>query len=250
MSKAPSMPMYWDAYLADTTHLTTEEHGAYLLLLAAMWRRNGVVPDNDRDNARILGLTVAKWKRTKARLLQFLVVKDGNITQKKLLEIWENTQEKIAVNAANGAKGGRAAASKIKDLSQANAANPVKPKSTIPEPEPEPIERDAKASTKKPPAKRGICIPDNWAPNDVNIDHANSKQFTDEEIRNEADKFRDHHLAKGTASKDWNASWRTWIANSIKYGNRGNSGNRNADATLRAIAFAGAARRTPSEDSF
>ena len=60
MSKAPSMPMYWDAYLADTTHLSTEEHGAYLLLLAAMWRRDGWVPDDDRDNARIVGLTLAK----------------------------------------------------------------------------------------------------------------------------------------------------------------------------------------------
>ena len=49
MSKAPSMPMYWDAYIADTTHLSTEEHGAYLLLLAAMWRRDGSVPDDDKD---------------------------------------------------------------------------------------------------------------------------------------------------------------------------------------------------------
>jgi len=28
MSKAPTMPMYWDAYIADTTHLTLEQHGA------------------------------------------------------------------------------------------------------------------------------------------------------------------------------------------------------------------------------
>ena len=71
MSKAPAMPMYWDAYLADTTHLTTEEHGAYMLLLAAMWRRDGSVPDDDKDNARIIGLTVAKWRKIKARLSVF-----------------------------------------------------------------------------------------------------------------------------------------------------------------------------------
>lgn len=77
MSQAPSMPMYWDAYLADTTHLSTEEHGAYLLLLAAMWRRNGYVQDDDADNARILGLTKAKWLKTKARLSGFLSFEGG-----------------------------------------------------------------------------------------------------------------------------------------------------------------------------
>ena len=79
MSQAPSMPMYWDAYLADTTHLTTEEHGAYMLLLAAMWRRNGWVPDDDKDNARILGLTPAKWRKIKARLSGFLIFDGGFI---------------------------------------------------------------------------------------------------------------------------------------------------------------------------
>lgn len=87
MSKAPSMPMYWDAYLADTTHLTTEEHGAYLLLLAAMWRRNGCVPDDDKDNARILGLSASKWRKTKSRFQETIsgfVVSDGFIYQEKL----------------------------------------------------------------------------------------------------------------------------------------------------------------------
>ena len=145
MSQAPSMPMYWDAYLADTTHLSTEEHGAYLLLLAAMWRRNGSVPDDDADNSRILGLTKAKWRKVKVRLSDFLIISDGMISQKKLQETWKNTQEKIEKNRANGAKGGRAAASKNNDLGQANAANSLKPNSSIPEPEPEP-DKEATAS--------------------------------------------------------------------------------------------------------
>jgi uncharacterized protein YdaU (DUF1376 family) len=138
--------MYWDAYLADTTHLTTEEHGAYMLLLAAMWRRNGVVPDDDKDNARILGLTPVKWRKIKARLMATIsgfIVENDTITQEKLQKTWKNTQEKIDKNKQNGAKGGRAAASNNNDLGQANATVSVKPKSSIPEPEPEPVKKES-----------------------------------------------------------------------------------------------------------
>jgi uncharacterized protein YdaU (DUF1376 family) len=141
MSKAPAMPMFWDAYLADTTHLTTEEHGAYLLLLAAMWRRNGSVPDDDKDNARILGLTPAKWRKVKARLVSTVSgfrVENGSITQEKLQKIWKNTQEKIDKNRANGMKGGRPVSSENKDLDKANGFVSVSPNKSIPEPEPEP----------------------------------------------------------------------------------------------------------------
>lgn len=141
MSKAPSMPMYWDAYLADTTHLTTEEHGAYLLLLAAMWRRDGSVPDNDKDNARILGLTLAKWRIMKERFVAtisgFQTI-DGSITQEKLQKTWDNTQEKIEKNRANGAKGGRPQSLKDNDLSKANGSVSENLTRSRPEPDPEP----------------------------------------------------------------------------------------------------------------
>jgi uncharacterized protein YdaU (DUF1376 family) len=137
MSKAPSMPMYWDAYLADTTHLTTEEHGAYLLLLGAMWRRNGWVPDDDRDVARILGLTRAKWARVKLRLASLLTFADGQITQQNLLKIWENTQEKIEKNRENGAMGGRPRSNKNNGIAKANGSFSRNPNETIPEPEPD-----------------------------------------------------------------------------------------------------------------
>jgi uncharacterized protein YdaU (DUF1376 family) len=130
--------MYWDAYLADTTHLTTEEHGAYLLLLAAMWRRNGSVPDDDRDNARIVGLTPAKWRRTKARLGSLLTINDGEISQKNLQKIWKNTQEKIHKNRQNGGKGGRPKSGKNNDIAKANGFSGENPNETIPEPEPYP----------------------------------------------------------------------------------------------------------------
>ena len=146
MSKAPSMPMFWDAYLADTTHLSTEEHGAYLLLLAAMWRRNGWVPDDDRDNARILGLTPSKWKRIKDRLAGFLIFEGGQITQKNLLKIWKITQEKIEKNRENGAKGGRPKYRENKPVDKANGYSADNPNETIPEPEPEVKEEEPKGS--------------------------------------------------------------------------------------------------------
>lgn len=145
MSQAPSMPMFWDAYLADTTHLSTEEHGAYLLLLSAMWRRNGWVPDHDKDNARILGLTPSKWRKIKVRLAGFLIFEDGQITQKNLLKIWKNTQEKIAKNRENGSKGGRPKSNENKDIGKASGSVSDNPNKTIPEPEPEPY-TDAEAS--------------------------------------------------------------------------------------------------------
>jgi uncharacterized protein YdaU (DUF1376 family) len=144
------MPMYWDAYLADTTHLTTEEHGAYLLLLAAMWRRNGSVPDNDKDNARILGMTLAKWRKIKARLVSTISgfhAEGGAITQEKLQKTWENTQEKINKNRANGSKGGRPKGNKNKDLDEAKGSISDNPNESIPEPEPEPYKVEDKSST-------------------------------------------------------------------------------------------------------
>lgn len=112
MSKLPSMPLFVDAYLADTTHLTLEEHGAYLLLLMAMWRREGSVPDDDTMTARMLGLSPRAWLRLKPRLMPLLCIygPEGakSLTQKRLQVEWNKSIENSLRQSEKGKAGAKA----------------------------------------------------------------------------------------------------------------------------------------------
>lgn len=86
MSKKPAaIPLFADAYLADTTHLTTEEHGAYLLLMMAAWRQEDcALPNDDTKLARIAGLSRQKWASIKVTIMDFWEVENGRIFQPRL----------------------------------------------------------------------------------------------------------------------------------------------------------------------
>ena len=77
------MPFYTDAYLADTTHLTVSEHGAYLLLLMAMWRAGGKLPNTPEKLAAIAGCTPAEWKKIAPVVMGFFKGQGGSITHKR-----------------------------------------------------------------------------------------------------------------------------------------------------------------------
>lgn len=113
MAAFPAMPLYTDAYLADTRHLTTEEHGAYLLLLMCAWRNAGCdLEDDNKSLARITGLTPARWRRLRCRLETFFVIEDGKWRQRKLSAVHDDVAARVARNRINGARGGRALAAK------------------------------------------------------------------------------------------------------------------------------------------
>lgn len=122
MSAAPHLPLFVDAYVADTMHLSTEEHGAYLLLLMSMWRHNGSVPNDDRDLARITGLPLQRWRKTKVRLMPLLLVEGTSLSQKRLKKEWDYVAGIRAKNAANGAKGGRPKRQEINGLGKPNGS--------------------------------------------------------------------------------------------------------------------------------
>jgi len=132
---APYMTFYVADYLGDTRHLTTEQHGAYLLLLMTMWRSGGVLSDDPSKLARIAGLTVARWKRVSDDVMAFFTPCEGGLTQARLAAELTISNEKSEKNAESGRIGGRAKALKDKKAHLANAMRPPCP----PEPEPDKI---------------------------------------------------------------------------------------------------------------
>ncbi len=85
MSKTDAwMPLWIGAYLADTQHLSRDEHGAYLLLIMAYWRGGAPLPDDDKRLASIVKAGLREWKTLRPVLAEFFVVGDGLWRHKRI----------------------------------------------------------------------------------------------------------------------------------------------------------------------
>ena len=72
MREFPALPLFMDAYLADTRHLTAAQHGAYLLLLMMAWRLpDCALPNDDKLLARWAAMDQRTWQRNKAEVMAF-----------------------------------------------------------------------------------------------------------------------------------------------------------------------------------
>lgn len=116
MAEFPSLPLFTDAYLADTTHLTTAEHGAYLLLLIVAWRSPGCcLPDDDVLLARYTKLTRDKWRKIRPTLEQFFRVKEGQWHQARLQDEFQHLRSRKQQQSEAGK-----ASAKAKSLKRRN----------------------------------------------------------------------------------------------------------------------------------
>ena len=102
------MPWYVADYLADTAHLSTEQHGAYCLMLMAAWKRGGSLPNDDSQLAAVSRLSATRWKAHRAVLLEFFrddgaKFVHGRVTLERL-----RAQEISDKKSAAGSKGGQA----------------------------------------------------------------------------------------------------------------------------------------------
>lgn len=79
------------------------------------------------------------------------------------------------------------------------------------------------ASQPAKPASRATILPDDFQPNETAQQMAAELGLS---LQDELAAFCDHHAAKGTTFKDWQAGFRTWLRTSAKYRQQARPGGR------------------------
>lgn len=117
MAALPYMPLYVADYLSDAAHLSTIEHGAYLLLIMTYWQRGEALPDDDKKLARICRLEARAWNRLKPTLADFFEVVGGKWFHSRV----EHELHKVRCKSLKNRKGGLARAEQLLSERSANA---------------------------------------------------------------------------------------------------------------------------------
>ncbi|WP_103171575.1 DUF1376 domain-containing protein [Paracoccus sp. SY] len=272
MSSTPFMQLYPADYLADTMDLTTEQHGAYLLILMTMWQHDAKLPSDIKKLARIARLSPAKFRPVWEEISRFFIEADGFITNARLTKERKKAHEKSAKRAIAGSAGGKAKALKDKATADSNChANAMASSSDTRDQIEE--RKEAKASSSAKPTVPGPSFDDFWAVwplgKIAKQDAAKAfKKLSAESRRLAIDRApawaaqwrRDHphanpiHPARylnGTRWTDEIQPTLTLIPGGTREPSRqDHRAPSHAHPTDRAIAFASRAVRTPSKDCF
>jgi len=121
MSERPFMQLYVSDFIGDTLSLSTEQIGAYMLLLMAMWNADGKLPADDVKLARVARMSVKKWKAIADDLMAFFERDGDTVSHNRLTKELQKSESKSQSRASAGAEGGRAKALKDKQVRLANA---------------------------------------------------------------------------------------------------------------------------------
>ncbi|MDW7733776.1 DUF1376 domain-containing protein [Serratia marcescens] len=183
MAALPYMQFYVADYLADTMHLSTEEHGAYLLLIFNYWQTGKPLPKNRL--AGIARLSNDRWTDVERSLNEFFI-DDGNT--------WIHQRIERDLLTVKGAQSQRSEAGKIS--AQKRAQKKAKENQSQSNDRSTGVERDGNdRSTNKDPdkdkdLKDKTTLLDRAGANDLKADDSAPPAFEDENWLDEPnDKF-------------------------------------------------------------
>ncbi|VVT52244.1 Uncharacterized phage-associated protein YdaU [Kosakonia radicincitans] len=106
MAALPYMQLYIADYLADTMHLSTEEHGAYLLLMFNYWQTGRAIPKNRL--AKIARLSNERWSAVEASLKEFFNDNGTEWVQERIERDLEAVRSSVNQKSAAGKASARA----------------------------------------------------------------------------------------------------------------------------------------------
>lgn len=222
MAEFPAMPLWTDAYLSDTGHLSTVEHGAYLLLLLTMWRAGGELPDDDIKLSRYTKMTMAKWLKIKPSIMEFFIRANGVLSQKRLQKEFQFVKK----NRQKQSQNAKAKWLKSKETGDA-VANSGIGLAYAPTPTPTPTISPSLRSGDTRARKKAIRMPDDFTPD---VDFAIAEGLTRDQAEREAKAIRDWSKSSPNGAKlDWPATWRGWIRRKV-----GDTAQK-PDTTLKAL---------------
>ena len=99
----PYMPLYVSDYLGDTSHLTTLEHGAYMLLLMAYWQRGGPLSSDPHRLATIARVPTDVWTSVERTLSEFFTI-DGETWRHERVDVELRKAAEKSEKARNAGK--------------------------------------------------------------------------------------------------------------------------------------------------
>ena len=205
------MQFYVGDYIKKTMHLSTEENGAYLLLLFAMWQGDACLPNDPTKLARIARVSPKRWPKVWANIGSYFTISGDVISQDRLTKDLQKVLSISQERKNAGRRGGQAKALKDNVVRLA-IANDLPWHSQKSEPEEE--KREAKAS----PKNRGCRLPTDWSlPSDWRawaINRGLSAGLTEIEGERFANYWISAAGSKGV-KLDWQRTWQNWVLDKI-----------------------------------
>lgn len=206
MSDERPLPLDTNAYLADTGHLSTLEHGAYCLILMAMWRsKDGCLAGDDHYLARATRMTLGRWKRIAPTIRALLKTTErGKVTQKRLQKDRAVETPKVILGENQNLE-----PKSLKNKGPTPKAAPepgIRPSLLFEEPK---IQNPVKTG-------KGQILPESWRPSDQERLYGRTVlRLTDAEVDRAAEKMRrwalsNRHRAVARKS-DWDLTFRNWL---------------------------------------
>jgi uncharacterized protein YdaU (DUF1376 family) len=107
MAGLPYIQLYIADYLSDTAHLSTEEHGAYLLLIFNYWQRGMALDNTNNRLTYVTRLSEERWNEVQKTLSEFFIVEGSKWTHTRIESDMKRIDDVLDARSRAGIKSGQ-----------------------------------------------------------------------------------------------------------------------------------------------